>query len=271
MPSLRLISLFLAAPLALFAQNATDIVRRSVERDWTDFAALKHYTYQQRSAMRRYGKDGKLTSQESQTHEILILEGHRLERAIARDDKPLSAREARREQDKLDREVAKLQHESAAEKARWQKERARDRDFVRELPDAFVFRLTGAETVSGQPAWVIEADPKPGYRPSHPRAKIFAKARAKVWIDQTTYHWVKMDAQVLETLSFGLGLLRIAPGGTLHFEQVRVNDEVWLPSVVLVHANARLALLKTLRAEFESRYSGYRKFQSDSRIVTEEK
>jgi hypothetical protein len=99
------------------------------------------------------------------------------------------------------------------------------------------------------------------------RARLFTKVRAKVWIEQATYHWVKMDAEALEALTFGFGLLRVAPGGTLHFEQVRVNDEIWLPSRALIHADARLALIKKVRAEIDIRYGGYRKFQSDSRIV----
>jgi hypothetical protein len=72
---------------------------------------------------------------------------------------------------------------------------------------------------------------------------------------------------VLDTLTFGFGLLRVAPGGTLHFEQTRVNDEIWLPSYVLIRGDARLAFVKKLRAEIDIRYSGYRKFQADSNLV----
>jgi len=76
-----------------------------------------------------------------------------------------------------------------------------------------------------------------------------------------------MDAEALDTLTFGFGLLRVAPGGTLHFEQVKVNDEIWLPSRALIHADARLALIKKLHAEIDIRYSDYRKFRSDSQVI----
>jgi hypothetical protein len=46
-----------------------------------------------------------------------------------------------------------------------------------------------------------------------------------------------------------------------------VNAEIWLPSRVLIHADARLALIKKLRAEIDIHYSDYRKFQSDSQIL----
>jgi hypothetical protein len=249
------------------APDPLEIVRRSVERDWTDFEGLKNYTYQERSEFRQHARDGAAAKVRSETNEILILGGRPYARLTARDDKPLSAREERREQAKLDNELAKRQHESPAEKARYQKERVEDRAFIREIPDAFTFRLLKTDTVSNQPAWVIEAQPKPGYGAVHSRAKDFAKVRATIWIEQATYHWVKVDAEVLRTISVDFGLLRVAPGSSMHFEQTRVNDEVWLPSSMLVRFEARLALLKLLRGEYDIRYSDYRKFQSDSKIV----
>jgi len=249
------------------APDPVEIVRRSVERDWTDFESRKNYTYQERSEFRQYARNGAAAKVRSETNEILILAGRPYERLTARNDKPLSAREEGREQAKLDNELAKRQHESPAEQARYQKERTEERAFIREIPDAFTFRLVKTDTVSNQPAWVIEAQPKPEYRALHSRAKDFAKVRATIWIEQETYHWVKVDADVLSTISVGFGLLRVAPGSGMHFEQTRVNDEVWLPSGMLVRFEARLALLKVLRGEYDIRYSDYRKFQSDSKIV----
>jgi hypothetical protein len=256
----------LSAPAQETGPDPLEIVRRSVERDWTDFESRKNYTYLERSESRQYARNG-AAKVRSESNEILILGGRPYERLVARDDKPLSAREERREQAKLDNELAKRQHESPAEQARYQKERSEERAFIRELPDAFTFRLVKADTVSNQPAWVIKAQPKPGYSAAHSRAKDFAKVRATIWIEQATYHWVKVDADVLSTISVGFGLLRVAPGSSMHFEQTRVNDEIWLPSSMLVRFEARLALLKVLRGEYNIRYSDYRRFQSDSKIV----
>jgi hypothetical protein len=257
----------LSAPAQDRAPDPLEIVRRSVERDWTDFESRKNYTYEQRVEFRQYTRDGGLASTRSENHEVLILAGRPYERLIARDDRPLPERETRKQQQKLDDELAKRQHESPGTRARYEKERAEERAFIREIPDAFTFRLVETDTVSNQPAWVIEAQPKPGYRAVNADARKFAKVTAKIWIEQATYHWVKVDAEVLDTIWAGLGLLRIARGGTLHFEQTRVNDEIWLPSSILVRFEARLAVVKKMRGEFDIRYSNYRKFQSDSKIV----
>jgi hypothetical protein len=249
------------------AGNALEIVRRSMERDWTDFDSRKDYTYQERFEQRELTRDGRISHQRSETHETLVLGDWPYQRLIARDDKPLSEKEARREQQKLDRVAAERQHPSAAERARREKERAEERKAIQALPEAFMFRLVGTENVSGRSAWVIDAEPRPEFHAQDELSRIFKKVRAKVWIEQETFHWVKMDAEVLDTLTFGFGLLRVAPGGTLHFEQTRVNNEIWLPSYVLIRGDARLAFVKKLRVEIDIRYSGYRKFQADSKLV----
>jgi hypothetical protein len=246
--------------------DALEIVRRSVERDWTDFETRKNYTYQERTEFRQFKNDGKLASSQSETNEILILSGRPYERLIARNDRPLPEREERKQQARLDEESSKRQHESAAARARYEKERAEERAYIREIPDAFSFRLIETSTVSNQPAWVIEAQPKTGYRAVHSRAKDFAKVHAKIWIEQATYHWVKVEGEALDTIWSDLGLLRIDRRSTLHFEQTRVNDEIWLPSSILVRFEARVALVKKLRGEFDIRYSNYQKFQVDSKI-----
>jgi hypothetical protein len=176
----------LSAPAQEPAPDPLDIVRRSVERDWTDFDTRKNYTYQERSEFRQYARSGAAAKVRSETNEILILGGRPYERLTARNDKALSAREERREQAKLDNELAKRQHESPAERARYQKERVEERAFIREIPEAFAFRLVKSDTVSNQPAWVIEAQPKPGYRAIRSQARNFAKVRATIWIEQDT-------------------------------------------------------------------------------------
>jgi len=95
--------------------DAIEIIRRSVERDWTDFESRKNYTYQERSEFRQHKGDGKLASSKSETNEILILGGRPYERLIARDDRPLPEREARKQQEKLEK-IAKLSKEDAAQK-----------------------------------------------------------------------------------------------------------------------------------------------------------
>ncbi len=256
------------APAAL-CQDPIEIIRKSTERDSTNYERLKNYIYLERAETHEYGKDGTVNSSHSRVSEIMTLSGQTHRRLLARDDKALSPVEAHRERERLDRELAKSRDLSAAEQAKLEKQRAQRRKFLLELPDAFSFKLAGQEKVSGRPAWVIEAEPKPGFKPRDSRASLLANVRGKLWVDQAEYQWVKAEAEVVNTFSFGLLLLRVAPGGHLSFEQTRVNDEVWLPARFSLRADARLALVKNIRAGVDITFLDYKKFQADSRIITE--
>jgi len=267
---MRLLLIVVLTALPVFPQDALEIVHKSLDRDISNFEHLKNYTYQQREEDRQYEKDGKLKKTESETTEVLILAGRPYEKLIAKNDKPLSEKDARKEQAEMDKEIAKRSNLSESEKQKLEKRRAENRKFLREIPDAFTFRLAGEEQVSGKRAWVIVAEPKPNFHAKDLRAKILSKLRGKIWVDQSEYQWVKVEAEVLDTISIGLALFRIAPGGHLTFEQTRVNDEVWLPAHALFHADARIGYIKKMHGEVELNYSDYKKFQSDSRIVSSE-
>jgi len=262
-------ALFFATQVVFLAgaQDATDIIRRSVERDAYNFERFKNYTFLERVEERRYGRSGDLSSKEIQTYEFMLLGDRPYGKLVERDDKPLPAKEARREQEKLDKESAKRQRESASDRAKQDRDRAEERRYLREVPEAFVLTLQGTEQIGGRPVWIIGAQPKPGYKPKLKRAEMLAHLRGRIWVDQADYQWVKAEVEVINPISFGLGLVRLAPGSILDFDQVRVNEEVWLPAHISVRADARLVYLRKLREELDVTYRDYKKFQADSRIV----
>jgi hypothetical protein len=114
---------------------------------------------------------------------------------------------------------------------------------------------------------VIGASPRKDFHPTQPHADILAKVKGKIWIEKKDYNWVKAEAESFETISFGLFLLRIHKGARLGFEQVRVNDEVWLVRRFYLSGGARLALLKNEAVEQEDTFSDYKKFVTTTRII----
>jgi hypothetical protein len=267
-------ALFLAVNAAILlcaglvhAQDADAILRKSVDRDAYNFERFKNYTFLERAEERRYGRNGGLSSKDLQTYEFMVLGDRPYGKLVQRDDKPLPEKEARKEQEKVDKELAKRQRESASDKAKEEKDRAEERAYLREIPQAFTLTLEGTAQIGGRPMWIIGAQPKPGYKPKLKQAELLTKLRGKIWVDQADYQWVKAEVEVIDPISFGFGLLKLASGSTMEFEQVRVNDELWLPAQIRVRADARVAYLRKLREELDITYSDYKKFQANSRIV----
>ncbi|HEV8412516.1 MAG TPA: hypothetical protein VGQ49_02900 [Bryobacteraceae bacterium] len=267
----RAVLLALNAALILSAQDgapdAAEIIRHSVDRDATNFERFKNYTFLERVEDRRYGRNGKLDSKEIHTYEFMVLGGRPYGKLMERDDQPLPAKEARKEQEKVDKEASRRQRESASDKAKDDKDRAEERSYLREVPEAFHLTVLGTDQIGGRPVWIMGAQPKSGYKPKLKRAAILTHLRGKIWVDQADYQWVKAEVEVIDPISFGLGLVKLASGSVLNFDQVRVNEEVWLPAHISVRAGARLFYLHSFREELDVTYRDYQKFQADSKIV----
>jgi len=270
----RLTAIFAVAAAfstGVFAQDAREIVRKSVELDQTNWLRMKDYTWVARSTERHFDSNGKVKSEESRAWETIILDGEPYRRMLEHNGKPLPADELRKQQEKLDKNVAKLQHETAEQKQRrlaeYEKQRVKDRAFLREIPDAYDLQLAGDAKVDGHDVWVIVGTPKPGYHPKDRDAKALEKIRGKLWVDKSNYQWVRLEAESIGTISFGLFLARLNPGAKVVFEQTRVNDEVWLPKHMFLKGTGRLGLLVRVATEEDITWNDYRKFQVNSKIV----
>ncbi len=242
-----------------------------MEKDQANRTLRQQYTYLQKNVTKEFDKSGKVKSTVSTVHDISILYGHQYSRLIEKNGKPLSAQDQQKEQEKLQKFTAKWERETLEDRKKRLALRAKNQEksdaFLREIPDAYDLRLLGDEKVGGKDTWVIQAEPHPGYRPKLDNAKYFAKIHGKIWIDKTQYQWVKVDAETIDTISFGLVLFRLSKGSRLQFEETRVNDEIWMPKQQHITAGGRMGLFFKASIDQEVTYENYRKFQSDSRVV----
>jgi hypothetical protein len=190
---------------------------------------------------------------------------------IEKDDKPLDSEDAEREEKKIQKIIDRRKNESddarRKRKEKEEKDREEGRKFVREVADAYNFHLAGTEAVEGRDAWVIDAEPRPGYEPHIKDAKFLSKFQGRVWIDKNDAQLAKLDVECIDTVSLGLFLARVHKGSRIVIEQTRVNDEVWLPKHVAVKVDVRVALLKNFNVEDEQTYRDYKKFRATGRIV----
>lgn len=254
--------------LAAHAQDAREIVRQSVSKDMRNQALARDYTYIEKRTMHELDKRGVVKSTSSETAEVVMLCGAPYRRVTEKKGQPLSGRDEEKQEERIDKLSAEDSKECAKRQARVEERRRKEREFLQEVPDAFTFRLAGVENVDGKEAYAIEAEPKPDFHFHDGRGRFLAKIRAKIWIDKSQLQWVKVDAETTDTISLGLFLFRLYKGARLHFEQTRVNEEIWLPRRIHVDGTGRLALFLTGGNAIDIAYDNYRKFSADSHIVS---
>jgi hypothetical protein len=260
---------------AISVDQIRELIRKVAENDIENDKKQRDYTYTEHEEQQRLDGQGHVTSNESNTYEVMMLYGEQVSRRIAHNDQPLSEKETAKEEEKIQKVIRKRRDETEEQRKKRleqeNKDREEEREFVREVADAYNFRLVEVATLDGRETYVIDADPRPGFQPQHRDAKYLPKFKFRVWIDKEETQWVKLHGEVIDTVSWGLFLARIHKGSQFEAAQTRVNDEVWLPKQVSFRLDARLGLLKNFSMEEESTYRDYKKFRTDTKIVPLEK
>jgi len=266
MPVLLLLLTMIAAP-PVEGPDAREIMRKASERNERIWKLARQYTFVQRSEERTLDAKGNVKSRESHTFDVTMLEGAPYSRLIAKDDKPLSAKDEKKEQERLDKSMREDEKERAKRRAETEKRREEGRKFMLEIQDAYDFRRLSDETLDGRALFVLDAKPRPGYKAKTREGGMLSKMRGRLWIDQEEFTWVKAEVEVIDTISLGLFLVRINKDMRMSFTSARVNDEVWMPKSAVLRGSARLALLKKINGEFETTWRDYKRFQTESKIV----
>jgi len=267
------------APLVTWGQRTKtcpadprEIIRQAAENDDANDVKARNYTYTEQEEEHKLNSQGGVASTESKTYEILFLAGEQTEKLVARNGKPLSPDEAKKEEDKLNKLIEKRTNESDEQKtkrlAKEEKDRQEDRAFIGEIAAAYDFHAEPPEIINGRAALVISATPRADFHASTRDGKYLTKFRFRAWIDEAECQWVKLDVEAIDTVSWGLFLARLHKGSRVLLEQTRVNDELWLPKSERLWLSARVALLKSYNLEEDTTFQNYQKFSTQSRIVS---
>ena len=264
----QMLLLTIAASTALFAQtsgpdapqkqasvvDARQVVLPSVLATQRSWQARDHYTYLERDEDRRLNSLGQVKSESVDVTRMMVINGARFEQLLEHNGQPPSAKEQKRSDDDLDR----LKHETPDEQAARSRKDQENRAFLRDVLEAFDFRLVGEETVGGRAAYVLQATPHPGYRAHGKYAKMFSRVEGKLWVDKQDFGWIKVDGQVTQSFSLGLILARVERGSHIIMEQTCVGEAVWVPKRIEIRATARILFLKSLDIQRTLTYTDYR-------------
>ncbi len=258
-------TLLLAAACASAAQLAPEeIIRRSVaanEKDWNEAPSFSHRD-------RTIEKKADETS--DRTYAVSMMEGSPYRKLVAIDGQPLSAARQHQEDQKERHELARRRSESAAERdariRKYQKDRDQDHLLMDQMAAAFKFKLIGDATIYGHPAYVLDAEPSPDYKPVNREAKVLTGMKGRLWVEKEHFHWVKVEAEVIHPVSFGGFLAKVSEGTKFELAKEPVSGEIWQPKEFTVQVCASV-LFWSHNSTTKDQFSDYRRSTNTAESV----
>ncbi len=235
--------------------NVQEIVRQAANAMQADWAAAPGFAFVQRDVTNSKG------TTTSKTQQVFMIEGSDYYMPVAVDDQPLPEDQQKLELQKLKNEVERRSLETPEEARRraqqYHKTRAQNGILIEQFTDAFDFTLAGEEMVKGHECYVLDASPKPDYRPPNRTAQILTGMQGRLWIDKDSFHWVKAEAEVLKPVSIFGVFARVLPGTRMELEMTPVTHSIWQVSRFAVDLKLAIFWRKSVK-ETESTFSNYR-------------
>jgi hypothetical protein len=244
----------IALVVAAIAQqpDVRAIVARSAEATEADWSAAPRYDFAETDRAPHGG---------TVTYEVTMIRGTPYSRRVAENGKPLPAEEAQKEEQKLQKTIARRRAESPGEAARRidKYQRAQDRDhlLMTQMTKAFDFHLLGQQTLGDRAVWVLNATPRASYRPPNMEAEALTGMTGTLWIDTATYQWVRVEAHVIRPVSIGGFLARVNPGTFFKLERTPVAPGIWLTQHFVMRSSADVLWLFKRRDAMDETFSDY--------------
>jgi hypothetical protein len=218
----------------------------------------ENYTFRSMQTTRQLDGSGNTKKVETEEHEVFFVNGEQVQKLVRKDGKDLTPEQARKEQDRVNKEVLKISKPGYSNPDK-------DEITVSRLLQIVTFsrprrvQLNGRDTI----AFDFAGDP---HAKTHGRGEdALKKVSGTIWIDEADREVSRMSATLDENYHVGFGLLAsVAKGSNVVFDQGLIRNEAWLPTAIALHLQARALLVAGFRAEIDIRFDQYKKFQTDA-------
>jgi hypothetical protein len=251
--ALLILPLFSACSLCQMPPEQTrEIIRRSAQATQADWDRAPGFDFCEVDK----------TKTGSRTSAVLMIEGSPYYRVVQANSVDLPPAQEAAEQKRLASTIQRRQHETSDERAKrtaqYQKERHGDRELLEQLTEAMNFTFVGQEVVDSHLVDVFEAVPRAGYVPKSMQMQVLPGMKGKLWIDHTSFRWVKVQAEVVKPVSIAGFLARVEPGTRFELQERPINPSIWLAHVFTMQSRAKILFLISKSSEANETYFNYK-------------
>jgi hypothetical protein len=225
--------------------SANDFMKDVVANEMTDRTQHSNWMYR----ITKVVDEQRLTELEVET------KGGPVHRLITINDTPLDSTQQQQEtirQEQLIRDPSR----QVAVKKQNDADELRLENFVRLLPDAFLFAYDGWDGANMR----LSFKPNPAFVPPSMESKALQGMAGTILVSPQQKRMARFNGTLVENIDFGFGILgHIAKGGTFEIQRIQVSSSHWKTRLVDIHVDGRMLLFKTIskqqhetRSDFES-------------------
>jgi hypothetical protein len=218
----------------------------------------ENYTFRAIQTTRQFDSSGNTKKIATEEHEIFFVNGHQVQKLVRKDGKDLTPDQARKEQDRVNKEVLKISQPGYTNPDK-------DEITVTRLLQIVTFSRPRRVSLNGRNTIVFDFAGDQHAKTHGRDEDALKKVSGTVSIDEADHEVSRMSATLDENYHVGFGLLAsIAKGSNVVFDQALIRNEAWLPTAIALHLQARALLVAGFRADIDIRFDQYRKFQTDA-------
>jgi hypothetical protein len=233
-------------------------------------AARNDYTYHVHFVQQELDGHGNLKKTTTTDSESVTIDGVRIDRVVARDGKPLTPREAQKQSDQIDKEVAKARQRREKLEAKGKDTDANGDTVITasRILELGTFSNPRRVDLDGRPTLLLDYAGDFNAKTRNPFETIVRDLVGTAWIDEHDQVLVRAQGHFLNDFKLGGGLLAdIKRDSSFDIRYTHINHEVWLPADINAQGKIRALLFIGFNGRVHDVTSDYKKFHTSSIIL----
>lgn len=250
--------------------DIADLMHAVEAHQRVDEAALKQYIYRSVETAQEEDGHGAVKKQTVRAYDVFWLQGVPVRKLISKDGKPLSPDELKKEDERIDKEVAKARERREKNDAQGKQTSPRGDEevTVSRILELGAFSNARRERLGGRDTIVIDYAGDPKAKTRNRMEDVIRDLVGTLWVDEEDRTIIKLQGHFVNAFKIGGGLLvDIRKDTNFSMEQRKINGEVWLPVTIEGHGAARAMLFISFHGSIRVEDSDFRKFKSSATML----
>ena len=230
----------------------------------------REYTYRVHMRNEQLNSAGAIKKVVETDAESFTIDGVRVNKVYARDGKPLTPDEARKEDQAVDKTVARAKQHRVQHQEKGQPTDAQGDVLVTaaRLEELGTFSNMRPGTYAGRPVWLLDYNGNPAARTHNEFEGLLRNLSGTAWIDRQDHVLVAAHGEFHKDFKVGAGLLvNIHKGSSFEYRATKVDDDVWLLDTFRTAGSLRYLLFGGFNGRIFVHASDYRKFRTSTTIL----